>query len=824
MRAFLANARRSPSAYAGMFVALAVAAALMTVVGQFGGTALQMQPGEHRLAATAAVVMGDPDVSFTEGSGDDADTVTYPLATYRRVPVSLADEVAALPGVATAVADVSVPVAIGPDALGSTLHGWSSVVLAPFTLTAGAAPAAPNEMVLGDGLAESVGASVGSTVTVSGRANGTFVVTGIVAAPDGDPLADHTAFVSDDAASELYGHPGDADLVAVIAEPGRGDEVADAVRELAPADTVVRTGAGRSLAETVGLAGQRMDLGEISLGAGIPVAMVAMFVAAGAIGLSVAGRRRTFALLRAVGATPGQIRRQVYTELVVVGAAAGTVGFAVGGVLAGAAMRGLASNGLVPDGVTAWSAPWLLPAAAGAAIVIALLSGYVAARRASRTDPLLALREAEVERRPGIVRTGLGVATLGGGITLLALAVNESGDPVQQLQLALSMLMALVAGVALLGPVLVKIVAWMIRLPLQRLGPSARIALADIQRRPSVVASAVVSVAISVSFLGTVYLVNANFTHAGETQGRDRLVAATVLSAPGGLGPDSVQRVGSFPAAGTTVGVTPTTVFLPAYGGTDVSAVAVTPGRLPDVLDLGVADGDLATLDDGEIAVSELEGGADVGDVIDTYLADGTPYRATVVATYRHGLGFGDAVIPSDAAGGGHLGDSAVAQILTAGELTDADIDALARTYPGVDAQSTRAANGEAERVGEQDDFLNTVLVLAMAVFGAITLVNTLVTATVGRRQTIGLLDRVGATRRQLLAVAGWQTGAVAGIGVVCGVGSGLAALLAATKAVTGSWTPYVPAGPVIGVLVATVALTAAAIVGPTLALTRRVA
>jgi putative ABC transport system permease protein len=822
MRTFLASARRAPSAYAGIFVALLVAASLMTVVGRFGGTALQMQPREHRLAATAAVVVGDPVVSFTAGSGDDADTVTLPLPTYRRVPAALADDIDELPGVASAVADVSVPVTMGDDHLEATVHGWQSSLLAPFTLTAGVAPAGSGQIVLGDGLAETLGATVGSSVQLAGRANAAFVVSGIVAAPIGDPLADHTAFVSDAVATDLYGHDSDADLVAVVAEPGREREVADAVRDLVADDLVVRTGAGRSLAETVGLAGQRMDLGEIALGGGIPVAMIAMFVAAGAIGLSVAGRRRTFALLRAVGATPRQIRRQVYVELTVLGAVAGTAGYGIGTALTSAAMRGLGSHGLVPDGVSAWNAPWLLAASAGAAIVVGVTSGYVAARRASRSDPLLALRESEVERRPGVVRTVLGVTTLGGGIALLVLAVNESGDPVQQLQLSLSMLMTLVAGVALLGPVLVKVAAWMIRLPLQRLGPSARIALADIQRRPSVVASAVVSVAISVSFLGTVYLVNTNFTHAAETQGAERLVAATVVAAPGGLDDDAVTMVGALPSTGTTIGITPTTVFLPAGGGIDVPAVAVTPGRLSDVLDLGVVDGDLDTLDDGEIAVSQLDGGADVGDVIDTFLADGTPYRATVVATYRRGLGFGDAVIPVDAAGGDHLGDSPVAQILTTGEIADTEIDSLTATYPGINAGPTRAANGEAERMGEKDDFLNTVLVLTMAVFGVITLVNTLITATVGRRRTIALLDRVGATRRQLLAVAGWQTGAVAGIGVVCGVGTGLAALLAATKAVTGSWVPYVPAGPVIGVLLATVVLTAAAIVGPTIALTRR--
>ena len=58
----------------------------------------------------------------------------------------------------------------------------------------------------------------------------------------------------------------------------------------------------------------------------------------------------------------------------------------------------------------------------------------------------------------------------------------------------------------------------------------------------------------------------------------------------------------------------------------------------------------------GDIALSRLQAGkgavgAHIGQRITAYLADGTPYRATVTAIYFRSFGFGDVIIPSSAAG-----------------------------------------------------------------------------------------------------------------------------------------------------------------------------
>jgi putative ABC transport system permease protein len=297
--------------------------------------------------------------------------------------------------------------------------------------------------------------------------------------------------------------------------------------------------------------------------------------------------------------------------------------------------------------------------------------------------------------------------------------------------------------------------------------------------------------------------------------------ADAVLSAPSGLQPSVVPAAQRVPGVRGALGVTSTTLFVPAGGGESIGAAALTGGDIPRVLDLDVVSGHLSRIEPGQIALSRLEAGSTkVGSTVHAYLADGTPYTARVVAIYRQGLGFGDAVIPLDAAGGGHLGSTTLDQVLVTGRT--GALPSLAARYPGLTVRSQGTANAAALRLDEQDDYLNKMIVLLAALLAAVALVNTLVTATAERRESLLLLDRVGADSRQLLSMAGWQTVAITAMGVVFGVGSGAAALIAVTRALTGDWHPYLPVPALTGLGTAIVGLTAAAILVPTALILRR--
>ena len=115
-----------------------------------------------------------------------------------------------------------------------------------------------------------------------------------------------------------------------------------------------------------------------------------MFVVAGTMGLSIQQREQEIALLRAVAATPGQIRRMIAWEATIValvGSAAGS-----GRDLLGRAARARARPPRHRPAGFAVAAGWLPVAAAiGGGVATALLAVLGAGRRAARVPPTLAL-------------------------------------------------------------------------------------------------------------------------------------------------------------------------------------------------------------------------------------------------------------------------------------------------------------------------------------------------------------------------------------------------------------------------------------------------
>ncbi|MBO0770396.1 MAG: FtsX-like permease family protein [Actinobacteria bacterium] len=925
MNQLLATLRHRPAPLAGTFVALLLAAVLVTVMASLIVTGVTYEPPAQALAATAVDVTGAPTVAVTSGSGQNASTDVLPLSAYRRVPASLARRITAIPGVKAAVPDVSVPVAVmlpggrvvtGSPAQPVTGHGWASAQLAPFTLWAGRAPAGSQQIVIGAGLAARTGLRAGDTIHLAGRDTRPFTVTGIAGTPPGNPAGNWTVFFSGSQASALYGHPGQAGLIGVIATPRTPPAVLAARIGTAIGRDHLRvlTGSRRGEAEDLTAVTDRGNLFQAGMGAGVDVVLVALLVVASTVALSVSERRHDYALLRAVGATPGQVRGQIMAELGVLGALAGLTGVLPGIGLAALAMRGLDAHQIMPPGAGAWTSGLLVIIAMGAGTIIAELAGLSAgsALRAGEGDrppslpgwrmaragltrirrrfaaaPLIVkillvstlmflspfavpaivvaggliyapiavgagyrfvvaswrarnptgpLGEAHAERRlPHPARLFVGFVALTVGITLCVVMVTVSLSATEVLNLALSMCLLFLAAVGLLGPLLVAAAEMAIR-PLVRACPglAARLALAEMRARPRRMASAVVPVALAVAFTGAVYLIGATQTHAAVSQARQRLTAQAVISAPGpGLAPAALNAVRVVPGVAAAAGITPTTIFAPYPGSETTAAEAVTPGPLTRLLDLDVTAGSLRGFGPGDIALSRLVTGkgavdARTGQTITTYLADGTPYRAKVTAIYARSLGFADALIPADAAGGGHLGTSGLGEILAAGapgttSSTLADhLRKLAASYRGLQAAPRSLANAHAELLTAQTSYANNLILGLIAALAAVALVNTLIMATLERRDALRLLQQVGTTGQQLIASAIWETLLLAGTGTLLGASAAAAAIVLAAHAITGSWQPYLTWPPAAVILGLVAILTGLATLTPTIKLISR--
>ena len=260
--------------------------------------------------------------------------------------------------------------------------------------------------------------------------------------------------------------PGDVDLVAVTAKPGVSPDVlAGRIRAALDGGQgyTIATGAARGDLANLSAPIERSNGQSLGGALIVPIVLISLFVLASTTALAVNLRRRRFALLRAVGATRGQVRRAILAELAVCGALGGALGWLPGVALGALGVRALAAHQMLPAGSAAWLSPWLLAIACGASALVAWLSGQVAARRGSRTSPAQALRETAAERKwPNPVRVVLGLAAAGGSGTLMAFTLGQK-NAAGQLALALPLLLACMLAVALLGPLLVALAAWLAR-------------------------------------------------------------------------------------------------------------------------------------------------------------------------------------------------------------------------------------------------------------------------------------------------------------------------------------------------------------------------
>ncbi|EXU69980.1 ABC transporter permease [Streptomyces sp. PRh5] len=799
-----AAVRFKPSAFAGTFVALAMAAAIVSACGILLETGLRASVPPQRYAGAPVVLAADQRVHYVIGHGDGRSEESEQVPDRARLDASLVATAARTPGAAAAAPDVTFPLRTAHGAL--TGHGWGA---APFTGVALASGSAPREgeAVLSPGAARTVGTGVGGRITVTAPdGRHTFRVSGVTrkaGGADGDGL---TAWFTDRRARALSGHPTTVDAVLVRPRTGTSTDRLAAHLERAVQGAAhsprVHTGGGRGAVEEPSLANAREML--IALGGsfgGIATA-VAVFTTAGTVALSVGQRGREMALLRAIGATPRQIRRSVAAEALLVAPLAGAVGLLPGCALALWWFGQLEEKGAIP-GPVELSISWIpLLVAVGAGLLTSLLAGLMAARRPARIPPGRALGEAAVERlRPGVIRTVLGVAALAGGCVMTGVAASASGDDAANAALGVVMLFML--AVALLGPVIARLCAWLIGLPL-RAGPApAHLASANSRANARRLASAITPIVLAMAFASTLVFMHTSEDHTGARQRRAGIVADQVISAPDGLPSGTAARAASVRGVAVSVGLLRTGALVPVGSGDGrwlrtASAQGVSgSGRdLAAVQDLDVREGRLDALGPGRVAVDGLLAKAAhtrVGHRLALHLPDGTTISPTVVAIYGRGLGIAELTLPRTA---------------LSGHVTSAyDSHVLVRDAEGADRKAVTAALGR--RLGEdvtdrdgyaaaQDEerklnaWANTVMAGVLGGFAAVAAVNTLVMTVLDRRRELGMLRLIGTTRRQVLGMVRWEALLVATSGIGLGTAIALATLVPMMRGLTGE-DPYVP-------------------------------
>ncbi|WP_051740130.1 FtsX-like permease family protein, partial [Kitasatospora sp. MBT66] len=671
---------------------------------------------------------------------------------------------------------------------------------------------------------------------------GSYRISGLAAPQPAGP----TAWFADQQADRLSGHPGRVDAIAVQPREGvTAKALADQVGTAVGGAAEVRTGRDRGAVEQPALAGAREALAGIGGSFGGIATMTAVFVVVSTVALATGQRAREFALLRAVGATPRQIRRTIATEAMLVAPLAAASGLLPGLALARWWFGGMVERGAVPEAVELSVGPLPMVAAVVLCTLAALAAGFFAARRPARMRASQALGAAAVEpSRPGWIRTGLGLLFAVGGTVLAGVATGLNGTDAANT--ALGVVMCFLTAVALLGPWVARVAAGLLGVPLRAGGAPGSLAADNTRANARRLASAITPIAMVTAFCGTLLFMQSTLRHESGEQVRTGLTADHVLGStgpgpglpaavPGAAGaagtPGVVERAAGLPGVDAAVGVLRTgVVYRDGHNLDSAAALGITgdPSRLPRVLDLDVRTGALADLGRSPDTVA-LDAtlasalGAEVGERVQLWLGDGTESKPLVVATYGRGLGFGQVLLPR-AAVAEHVTAAFDQQVLVA-DAPGADRAAVARGLaglgvPGMTVTDRAGFAAQADKDQEMGAWANAVMAGVLGGFAAVTAANTLVMTVLDRRREVALLRLAGTTRGQVRRMMRWEALLVAATGLGVGAVIAWVTLVPVTRGLTGA-SPYVPPGTALPLAAGAVALCLAATAAPARALLR---
>ncbi|MET7413732.1 ABC transporter permease [Streptomyces rubiginosohelvolus] len=794
--------------FVGSFLALVLGVGLIAATGlALAATFDAPERGPERFAAAPVVVRADGLLRVATPTG----TRTAPVDRPGPVPPGLAAQLASL---GRTVEDRSFPADImdphpGQDPDARVGHPWSVAAAAPYRLATGRAPAAPGEVVVTTGTG-GPRLRTGDRVRVRTPAGSEDrTVVGTVA---GRGFEDAVFFTDDEAARISP----DIDALVVHAD-------ATAVRDALGPDSGmdVLTGHDRRHADPdPDRDGRALVSVNALLGTAAGITLfVSAAVVASTFSYAVAQRRREFGLLRTAGATPGQIRRTVLAESVLVGVAASAAGTLLGAGGAPLLVRRMTEAGLAPSWFALGDPSWPLHTAFWTGVSVATAAALVSCHRAGRTTPTEALREAAVDSRVMPVSrwaAAVLVLLLGLGLPALALA-TDPGDLLGR-KSYITRPMILIVGCALLAPVLVRPVGRLLTwLPARLPGATGVLVrentAAGVRRTAAVAAPVLITVALAVSLTGTVAtLEEARATEARTATTADFVVTPEQEGRP--LAPAFLERVRDIDGAVVSASrSTAVTVLEENTALVSSEARAVDPAQLGAVAKLPVTAGRLADLDDDAIVVNEEWLTTRVGDRVTVWLGDGSERSLRIAAVLATGTGDNGVYVTPRNAGGADV-DRIDVEVAPGGDrrAVAAALDtAAADTGTRV---ATRAA-WLAPTAPGPDDHTRTGLrmILGIALLSTATaLANTLVMATSGRGRDLAVLRLAGATVPQVLRLVVAEAVAAVGVGAVLGGAVAAVnllvvwcalALLGVTSAVVVPWA-------MLGLVVAAAALLAA--------------
>ena len=574
---------------------------------------------------------------------------------------------------------------------------------------------------------------------------------------------------------------------------------------------------------------------------------VGSFIIMNSFAMSVRQRVKEFALLRAVGASPGSVFGIVFLQAVVIGIIGSALGVAAGaGLLAGLAKL-LDNMGMPLLEGTGLTAP-IIVISLVVGLAVTIIGALMPAREAALTHPVEAMRGVSGSREKSLVlRTIIGGLLLAAGAAAVAAAwVNED---LEQRQLIMGLgAGGVVLGLLIVSPTLARPVVAVLGLPFRMLRPSGRLALRNIVHNPRRTANTSGALMVGMALVCAGATLAASFSTSTADEVDKSLKAdflvqpATMSSLNARLSNGKVKEIAAIDGVKETSSYS---IYTDAVTTPDdkqdptAAAFVIDPVTFARAYDVKLSSGSMEDLDATHVAVKK-DAGLKVGDKV-TITGPNGAVEATVGAVINpRGFNANYFYSPELAASVGswgspgastdpaHVLDSPMGMFLTLDDGASLDtVRGEARSIVADTYQyAVRDASEISSQIGQQVNQMLAILygLLGLSIVIAILgIVNTLVLSVSERTREIGLMRAVGLGKTQLAGEIITESVLTSLYGTVLGGATGVV-LAAALKKILedqGLTSLSVPWGQMVGMLALSVVVGIIAALWPALRASR---
>ena len=595
-------------------------------------------------------------------------------------------------------------------------------------------------------------------------------------------------------AQEVLGFPGQFNQISVRAEPGADLEaVGRSLASVLPDGTEAITSDeatdefGDAFESFIG------PFQTILLVFAFIVLFVSLFIISNTFNIVLGQRVRELSLLRAIGATPRQVRRSVLTESLLIGATASAAGLGLG-MLGAVGMRALFSafGASLPDGplpLNLRTVVWAVAVGTGFTVMASLIPAV----KASRVSPIAGLRDDAGATDDGPLRmwrplTGGGLAAVGLVLTGRGLFAEFDSTTAQLVSLGAGAAIVFVA-VAVLSPLVARAVVSALALPVERIfGTPGRLARENASRSPRRTAATAVALTIGLALVAMVSVVGQSLKDTFVDTLSNSVEADYLITVNSNAGlPKTLAEDLRATGVGTVVAFDDDLVEIHSSvdpGRVDQTTVAFTDvANIGEVVNLRVADGSLRGFDPASGLLVHTgaadDWGLEVGDEVEFGFVSGDRVAVTVSAVYDENAFWGDWIL--DQALYEQVATTAFDDIVTV-KTTTADpqqaraaLEEVMADYPQANLDDRQEFQESAESNLDTLLAMVNVFLLFALVVALVGIINTLTLSVFERTREIGLLRAVGMTRRQLRRMIRWEAATVALYGALVGLALGVA-------------------------------------------------